>query len=202
MARHHDPHVEVHQTTLRLFAPLAEPQPTEYISPPEALLNAFQAIGGSHSNAITAIFADMAIAEDEITRGIERHPDQADALWRGTFAYLRRGRLLRTLSDAVYRAHCGELIDRYAENGDMDASTDAEAMALLCDMSMATPLNNDATGLYLRMFRARLPDQQPAGLEDYHPHESWSGRRDELRALLDKAIRKAWKKEGGRCSRG
>jgi hypothetical protein len=118
--------------------------------------------------AVAATLAQTKWAEDEITAGQDRHPDQADLLYH-CFTLLKPTTPPMT-TQFVYRAHCRELLDRMAEAGDPREPTNAEIAIGCAHVSLVIPLSRAAMTLYMRAWSAAFPDQ-PAftnlGLEHY-----------------------------------
>ncbi|MEU5407412.1 hypothetical protein [Nocardia asteroides] len=109
-------------------------------------------------------------AEDEIHQAQQqRHPDVADVLFRG-FSLLTATHS-RMSTEFVYRAHARELLDRVATGQPTKPGTAVEVVLSLMQVSLVTPLNTAAFGLYLRMWRqAGLPDlgEPVKGFDDHY----------------------------------
>jgi hypothetical protein len=105
------------------------------------------------ANRINNAFGRMEIAEEEILKAQARHPEQADTLWE-QFAILCPSPVLQGKGDHVYRAHCQELLDRVAANGDTRTGTLAEAAAMICGASLVAPLMESASLAYSKVFVA------------------------------------------------
>jgi hypothetical protein len=74
----------------------------------------------------------------------------------------------RMRSEALYRSHCRELLDRVAAGEDTRPGTAAECSLALSETSLQVPLRTSAVGLYARMWRlASLP---PAPIADASEH--------------------------------
>jgi len=100
----------------------------------------------------------VGLAEEEIQAAMARHPAAADPIWHA-FALLVPTGAKVGLTDAVYRSHCRELLDRVALGADLRAGTAAECCVALCEVSTAVPLNTVAAGLYHRVWAlAGLPE--------------------------------------------
>ena len=131
------------------------------------------------------LFAAMAWADEEIEAAQHRHPAATDLIG-DSFVLLRPTQpLMRT--EAVYRAHCRELIDRVAGGEDTRPGTAAECCAALSEASLRAPLRSSAVGLYARMWRAAgLPPTALTDVSDHYEaldgslidsHETWLRRR-------------------------
>ncbi len=109
------------------------------------------------TKAVTTTLTQQDWAEDEISRGQQRHPDVADVLHH-SFSLLTATQE-RMATEFVYRAHARELIERVATGVATKPGTSVEVALSLMQASLVTPLNTTAFGLYLRMWRqAGLPD--------------------------------------------
>ncbi|MFE7723280.1 hypothetical protein ACFU44_30090 [Nocardia rhizosphaerihabitans] len=114
-------------------------------------------LGAESTMTLLTTFAQQDWADDEITRAQERHPDVADVLYHG-FSLLTATHE-RMSTEFVYRAHARELLERVAAGQSTKPATAVEVALSLMQISLATPLNTTAFGLYLRMWRqAGLPD--------------------------------------------
>lgn len=105
---------------------------------------------------ISRIFDQMDWAEDEIKEAMKRHPDSADVLYH-SFTIMTA--TTDFFGEKLYRAHCGQLLDRLAAGGDVKAGTDAEMIAACSATSQITPLTTAATALYLRVWNRTFLDE-------------------------------------------
>lgn len=100
----------------------------------------------------------VGLAEEEIQTAMVRHPAAADPIWH-TFSLLVLTGSKVGPTEAVYRAHCRELLDRVALRADLRPGTAVECCVALCEVSTAVPLNTVAAGLYHRVWAlAGLPE--------------------------------------------
>lgn len=129
------------------------------------------------------IFATMEIAEDEIERAKARHPAEAEAI-DDTFRYLAPSHPTLSSNEALYRAHCAELCERAAKGEGMRRGTAAEAALALSEASLATPLSQDATALYLRLI-ADIAPELVADIEDEISYNIRGRYPGSVEALLD-----------------
>ncbi len=137
----------------------------------------------------------MAWAEEEIKAAQRRHPAAADRIW-GSFGLLRPTQpLMRT--EAAYRAHCRELLDRVAGGDDTRAGTAAECCAALSEASLYAPLRSSAVGLYARMWRlAGLPETALTDVSEHY--EALDGALiDDHEAWLRRQLRQDWRVQPG-----
>jgi hypothetical protein len=147
------------------------------------------------------VFELMNVAEEEIERAAKLHPDAADTLWH-SFSLLRPppGALMEQVAPFVARGYFRELLERVATGQDTRPGTAAEGCLVLRDVSLSTPLNTPAAGLYHRLWRlafGSMPEvwQMPGG-EHYEALES--SLIDEFEAELRRALarRNAWRVPG------
>ncbi|MEU3010040.1 hypothetical protein [Nocardia asteroides] len=127
-------------------------------------------------------------AEDEIHLAQQRHPDVADVLFHG-FSLLTATHP-RMSTEFVYRAHARELLDRVATGQPTKPATSVEVVLSLMQVSLVTPLNTAAFGLYLRMWRqAGLPDlgEPVRGFHDHYEAIAASGI-DEFEAVARRKL--------------
>ncbi|MEU7906402.1 hypothetical protein [Actinoplanes sp. NPDC049118] len=116
---------------------------------------------------LQTVFDAMTLAEDEISKAQDRHPQAKDDIWR-SFILLTPTSDVLARNDLVFRAHCRELLDRVAAGADTRPGTAAECCVALCEVSQRVPLNTSAAGLYARMWKqAELP---PIELGDASVH--------------------------------
>jgi hypothetical protein len=137
------------------------------------------------------LFDAMEWAEDEIDAATRRHPAAADRIQRSFLLLRPSSPQMRT--EAVYRSHCKELLDRVAAGEDTRPGTAAECCLALSETSLKVPLRTSAVGLYARMWRlAGLP---PAPITDLTEHyEALDGALiDDNEAWLRNKLRQDWR---------
>jgi hypothetical protein len=137
------------------------------------------------------LFGAMDWAETEITRAARRHRRAADRI-RRSFILLRPTNGLET-SQLAYRAHCRELLNRVAAGADTRPATAAECCKALSEISLRTPLNTAAAGLYARMWlQAGLP---PTPLGDLAEHYEAidAAAIDDYETLLRRQLHQNWR---------
>jgi hypothetical protein len=118
---------------------------------------------------LAGLFGQMEWAEDEIARGVRRHPADADTLYHSFSLLTPSHELMAT--EFVYRGHCRELlVERVVVGADTRPGTAAEICCVSCEASQAVPLTSPAAGLYLRMWAAAFPDKQMF-VESQQAHE-------------------------------
>lgn len=129
---------------------------------------------------LAPLFDQMEWAEDEIAAAGRRNRAVRDLLFHSF-------RLLNPTSDhmrneALYRAHCRELLRRVVAGQDTRPATAAEICALCSRMSHVAPLTSPAVGLYARMWAQVFP-QLPSPLAELGDYERLFGERiDDLEA--------------------
>ncbi|PWV71333.1 hypothetical protein SAMN05421630_11563 [Prauserella marina] len=120
----------------------------------------------SASNALTPVFELLDWGEDEISKAIGRHPHAADTLYH-SFTLIRPTSD-RMHTEFVYRGHSRELLDRVARGEDTRPGTAAEVVIAMCEVALATPITQSASGLVFRMWADAFPDQPRIGLNNEH----------------------------------
>ena len=105
---------------------------------------------------VGGIFDQIEICESVITKARAKYPNHDEAIWN-SFSLLRPSKLLHEAPEAVYRAHCAELLERVIKSLDITLGTKAEIMMALSKASLRSPLTHTASVLYARLFREILP---------------------------------------------
>ncbi|MFI8974244.1 hypothetical protein ACIGO9_15260 [Nocardia asteroides] len=143
--------------------------------------------GLEFTTALISALTQTEWAEDEIDRAQQRHPDVADVLFHGFSLLTATDQRMST--EFVYRAHARELLERVAAGLSTKPGTAVEVALLLMRVSLVTPLNTTAFGLYLRMWRqAGLPDLGEPVTDDDH-YEAIAGRGiDEFEAVARRKL--------------
>lgn len=142
---------------------------------------AFAAIGETRTGYILgSIFDVWELAEDEIDKAKKRHPDKKQEI-HDSFKILMPGVLLGK-HEALYRAHCHEILERVALDTDTAPGTRAEALAVLSDTSLMVPLGDTAYSLFAELFSEIMGQ-----FEGPLPGETYEGAK---RELLEKIQRK------------
>lgn len=126
---------------------------------------------------IKRAFRFMSIAEEEIARAAKR--------WRGgdfrsAFGMLYP-RALLAYGEALYRAHCKEMLDRIARRERVEPGTLAECCVALSEATLRAPPNQDLALAYEKAFRACFPKAEIAGEP---PREHLPGEADAILAKL------------------
>jgi hypothetical protein len=96
------------------------------------------------------IFEKMEIAEYEIEKGMRRHPDRADIIYKDSFKYLCPSS--RPDNELLYRGHCREIIERIATSSDPRLATAAELLIPFSEASLMSPLTTVGTYIYYKLF--------------------------------------------------
>lgn len=114
-------------------------------------------------------FRPLLWADDEIRQAQRRHPEAADLLYHAM--PLLRSPLELPDVEFVFRGHAAELLERVAAGEDTRPGTWAE-VALACSRaSLAAPLNEVGTGLYMKAWALAFPGHPVYdGQED---HTQW-----------------------------
>lgn len=159
---------------------------TDTLTTIEPLLHTL--LGTESTKTLTTTFAQLDWAEDEITHAQDRHRDVADVLYHG-FSLLTATHE-RMSAEFVYRAHARELLERVAAGLSTKQGTAVEVALSLMQVSLTTPLNTTAFGLYLRMWRqAGMPDlgEPVKGFDEHYEAIAASGI-DEFEALARRKL--------------
>jgi hypothetical protein len=130
----------------------------------QKLLNSF--FDPNQASAIGSAFHCMDLAEEEIALAKSDYP-VFEAQIHDAFRYLCPTEPLRGLSDAVYRQHCREIIQRIVNGEDIRPGTAAECLGALAAASLEVPPTRAAGLLYWELFERVLPDQADT-LRDAH----------------------------------
>lgn len=121
----------------------------------------------------------MGWAEEEIRAAQLRHPDQAERVYHGFALLWPTSTLMST--EAVYRAHCGELLDRVAGGDNTRVATSAELACAASEASLVAPLTHAGFLSYARAFNRVFPGSEVFPKQDLEHYEHVSG--EEARVL-------------------
>jgi hypothetical protein len=179
------------QLDLELFAPSAESvalppsQPEAHRCEDPDPLAAFAAVGAeSLGAALTDIFDLMQYAEEEIEAMAQARPEAAQRIRTEGFRYIAWHPGTQ-VTEAVYRAHARELLERLVEGLDLRPGTRAECLMAMSGASQRAPLNATATRLALDLFQqvfGELAGDEPL------PPEPYAGAAAELHAQLQRKL--------------
>jgi hypothetical protein len=160
------------------------PELTALTDQPAASLEMEQAFGslmdGEVLSVFTRSFAQMEIAEEEIQRFQERHPERAAAIQK-TFLPLR-WMLNEPAPEPVFRHHVQELLQRVVDDVSLSPGTRAEALIAFHVTSLKAPLTSEAMIVAIDLFRQIYGDLP--SVTDHGLKEPWPGAGDELLAGL------------------
>lgn len=147
-------------------------------------------LGDSFLDAFESTMTIMGWGDEQIEGMTRTHPEHADRIWH-TFTLLRPTHE-RMGTEAVYRSHCTEIIERAIAHEDTRPGTAAECCIACCEASQIAPLTTAATGLYLRLWeKAGLP-----GLDDItrEPYEAIKGETiDDHERELRRKLKQDWR---------
>lgn len=125
----------------------------------------------TNDSFLIGCFERMEWAEEEIQAAGHRHPHAADTLYH-SFSLLPPSFPDLMSTEFVYRSHARELLERVVRGEDTRPGTAAEVFCLMSQISLMTPLNTAAAGLYFRMWAEAFPHQPMFGeLESYEKLE-------------------------------
>lgn len=170
-------------------------QETASASPDQdPLLAACHAIGVPTS--ITGMFECMAVAEEAIQDGMQRHPRHAQAI-NDAFLVLKPTRILSDKPLDLYRGHTQELVERVAAGDDLSEPTNAEVCAFITQMSLHAPMQHEVVNVYIDAFQHAMPGHVHL-LDGVEVRESWTGSMHEKRAEIHRELKAVMlKKERG-----
>jgi len=142
------------------------------------------------SREISRVFHFMEICEDEISKGMERHPDKAQEIWANCFMLLRTPEILSDKGDSVYRAFCSEIIDRFANNQNTEKPTKAEILCIVMEATWKSPLTQNASAAAFKLFSelfGKIPNSDYIFKDEGQIFvEEWKGAADEIISWAEK----------------
>lgn len=129
----------------------------------EVMLDKFE-IGNFPNRRISNIFDAMEIAEEAIQWGISTYPERAEII---DCMFLNLGDEAKQFQKygywrELYRYHAFELIDRIGRKlpkKEIEMGTLAELVTAMCEVTLRTPINIDATLVYAVAFQKVLGDE-------------------------------------------
>jgi hypothetical protein len=104
---------------------------------------------------IATVFDRMELA-DRLVRRAEQDHGELD--FSPLFRALCPPAVLHDKSDALYLAHCAELVDRFTAGASLQPGTDAECLAIVSDTSLRAPLNTQFAAVADHLFQKLFPD--------------------------------------------
>lgn len=109
---------------------------------------------------LTSVFDLMGIAEEEIEAAQKRFGEPVGKgdgpIWNSFTLLMPTHPDMK--AESLYRAHCRELLDRVGRGEDTRPATHAEMIFALSEASLRAPLDNGATGLYLKLGMECFPE--------------------------------------------
>lgn len=121
------------------------------------------------------VFDCMDVAERCIKAACVLWPDHYDRLQR-SFLLLVPTEVMRGKDNAVYEAHCLELLERVANQQDTRPGTKAEVLCGLLEGALKAPPSADYCALTNRLFSEVMPGRLDLG----HVAEQWPGQHQEM----------------------
>ena len=124
----------------------------------DAAFRAIEELTGSSTvvASVRRILRDIEVAEEEIHRAIEEHPERREEVWASFLLMQPRF----PMPELAYRAHCRELLARVLERRTgklLEEGTDAEIVVACSESSKIAPFNAVGGLLYWRTFRRLFP---------------------------------------------
>lgn len=135
------------------------------------------------ANSIKSAFEKMEKAEWLITSAKKKHPGKAEALHEA-FGILCPPAILRDKHEKLYEHYVNELLQRIIKGDDTTVGTKAEALCVLLEASLKSPLQRDHTALIDALYQ-EIFGKMPKGTKA--EHESYPGAGQEI---LDALVRK------------
>lgn len=161
------------QTVIALQQDAFEASPIDH----EKLSSLFElADAGDTWQVVQGAFAQMEIAEEEISDFMTRYPRQKDAINACFFPL--RWVLDTEAPEPVFRHHVRELLQRVVDETSLSPGTVAEVLMMLHRTSLAAPLGAQSAALYVELFESVFGDT--LGESDVVIQEPWSGASQEL----------------------
>ncbi len=158
----------------------------------------------SETSVISGIFERMDLAEEEIKKGKKRWPANAVVIHE-LFSICKPTIVLRDLADAMYLAHCRELIDRVGpmditadtKRIDLSLGTRAELCGVFSHVSITSPLGGLHMGIYVKAFTYVTGHDiwegtgtKPPSVSEY---EEWPNQAKEEEEIIRAQIAQDWR---------
>ena len=121
------------------------------------------------SNVIKSAFERMEVAERLIAAAKKKHPGRAGVLHQA-FGILCPPEILQDKHEKLYEHYCNELLERLANDKDTTIGTKAEALCVLLEASLRSPLQRDHTALIDMLYEeifSEMPKDTRAERESY-----------------------------------
>jgi len=136
-------------------------------------------VGGEVEGVVVTTFRAMKTAEVEIARFKTRHPDHGEDLDRA-FLCLQPPVSFWSKSDALYRAHCRELLGRVVRGEDLRTGTSAEVLVAILEVATRTPIRPDFVLAADRVFEDVYGETAKKVIGPVKGVESYEGAVDEI----------------------
>jgi hypothetical protein len=136
-----------------------------------------------------ALMRQIEIAEDMIRRRSEREPQFAERFDRA-FVMLRWCQP-SVVTEAVYRAHVDELLNRIGRHEGLQPGTRAEVLTLLCIVGMDRGLSGSNLALFAQLFEECLGRPLPGLKNPETPGQT--AKAHELLAELSRRLAQVWR---------
>lgn len=136
--------------------------------------------------AVGRFCAYLTIAENEIERAKAQHPEHAAKLDAAFGALVPPDEFAGLNYQALYTAHCRELLERVAGKMpiSLELATDAEMLVPVMQASLRAPLSEFGHGIYATLFNRVMAG---TAAQEQVPAEPWPGAyAEELAAMRRK----------------
>ena len=149
---------------------------------------------------LTPLFDLMGIAEEEIEAAQKRFHEPVGKgdgpIWNSFTLLMPTHPDMK--AESLYRVHCRELLDRVGRGEDTRPATHAEMIFALSEASLRAPLDNGATGLYLKLGLKCFPDVMSRVMDEIGrsvgDYERLHGREmEEYEEYLKRRLRQEWR---------
>lgn len=145
---------------------------------------------GPVKNVFTRAFEDMAIAEEEIRRAKQVHPEHSEDMEKA-FILLKRTDVLK--SEELYRRHMREILKRVANGQDCRLATKAEVLASLSEFSLQQVVNKAGSLVMAQLMETVMGDvagvlDVVSGLRASAGREEYAGETREAIAHLQQKV--------------
>lgn len=135
-----------------------------------------QLLSDTHLGTVGKVLHLVEVAEEEITRAIEKHPDKAKELRAAFSEHLFPGELAK-FSDRIYRSHACEVLQRIIDGEDPKPGTTAECLVALSLASLKAPLSSGHLAAMEAAFAYVFPERDAS---ENIGREAWQGETKEI----------------------
>ena len=148
---------------------------------------------------VRGLFALMEIAEEELRAAKERHPLAEFAIHKSFHLLEPTASLFQDKHSGIYRAHCGELLDRVAAGASRKAlrlGTHAEVLCVMTGWSLEHAPGPQGAALLSMLFAEVFPEKADPDDSNLF-REPFPGATEELLGALQRKIEKGTNRGNG-----